>query len=284
MRSAGAILASSVESSECLLPDHIRPDVTENPDQQECSGTLEENTFAIRNESPGEMAANATNGRAGWLCKSRRSGYSFDTEYHSTRMASTRDMTASRNNIETSLHLAAYLGHAPSRETLGEAALPRFTLQSMVKGGDKLWRLAMKMVGHDAVAAAACTVAEQAYRAYQIAPDAPDDVERMARDAVDAIREWQPQSSNESLIRLRSVVENFCLSVNVGGAARDISGFHMQSLGHVVGLCHSVIAAPENPRYVRWLGEAAEVASRALHADPTALESAIAAALLGTFI
>ena len=41
-------------------------------------------------------------------------------------------------------HLAAYLGHAPARTVLRDVAPPVATFQSMMKGGDRLWRAAMK--------------------------------------------------------------------------------------------------------------------------------------------
>jgi hypothetical protein len=83
--------------------------------------------------------------------------------------------------------------------------------------------------------------------------------------------------------RLAEVSENgkkFCLAVNVGGTLHNVSGWRAQNLGRVVGLCYSVVLAPENRRYVRWLGEAAEATCRLLGVAQTTIVDAVASALL----
>lgn len=177
--------------------------------------------------------------------------------------------------------LAAYLGHLPAQEQLGAKSPKKFSLQSMVRGGDRAWRAAMRVVGHEAAAVAACAVAELGLDAYLKAPDAPAEVEALARDAVAALRSWRMEP--QSLDRLAGVSENgkgFCLAVNVGGRLHSVSGWRAQSLGRVVGLCYSVVLAPENRRYVRWLGEAAEATCRLLDVAQTTIIDAVASALL----
>jgi hypothetical protein len=177
--------------------------------------------------------------------------------------------------------LVAYLGHLPARELLGAKSPQKFSMQSMVRGGDRAWRDAMQVVGHEAVAVAACAVAELGIDAYLTAPDAPAEVEALARDAVAALRSWRSEPRSQD--RLAEVSENgkrFCLAVKVGGRPHNVSGWRAQNLGGVVGLCYSVVLAPENRRYVRWLGEAAEATCRLLGVSQTTIVDAVASALL----
>ncbi len=183
--------------------------------------------------------------------------------------------------IANALSLAAYLGHLHAQEVLGAKSPKKFSLQSMVHGGDRAWRAAMLAVGHEAAAVAACAVAELGLEAYLTAPDAPSEVEALARDVVAALRSWRMEPRSQD--RLAEVSENgkrFCLAVNVGGRLRNVSGWRAQNLGRVVGLCYSVVLAPENRRYVRWLGEAAEATCQLLDGAQTTITDAVASALL----
>ncbi len=177
--------------------------------------------------------------------------------------------------------VAAYLGHRPAQELLGPASPPTFSLQSMRLGGDRAWRQAMRALGHEPAAVAACAVAELALNAYLTEPDAPAEVEALAREAVAALREWRSERQSER--RLADVAEkagNFCLAVGVGGRLCEASGQRAGWLGRVVGQCYSVVLAPQNRRHVRWLGEAAEGTCRLLGVPEATVWDAVAAALL----
>ncbi len=177
--------------------------------------------------------------------------------------------------------LAAYLGHLPAQELLGAKSPKKFSLQSMVRGGDRAWRNAMLAVGHEAAAVAACSVAELGLDAYLTAPDAPAEVEALAQDAVAALRSWRMEPrSQERMAEVSEKGKKFSLAVNVGGRLRNVSGWRAQNLGRVVGLCYSVVLAPENRRYVRWLGEAAEATCLLLDGAQTTIIDAVASALL----
>jgi hypothetical protein len=177
--------------------------------------------------------------------------------------------------------LAAYLGHRPAKELLGSASPKAFSLQSMRHGGDRAWRNAMRALGHESAAVAACAVAELALNAYLNAPDAPLEVEALAREAVAALHGWRKERQSER--RLADVAEkgrNSCLAVDVGGRLGDASGPRARWLGRVVGWCYGVVLAAQNRRHVRWLGEAAEGTCRLLNVPEAAMCNAMAAALL----
>ncbi|HLJ91618.1 MAG TPA: hypothetical protein VKU02_00360, partial [Gemmataceae bacterium] len=179
------------------------------------------------------------------------------------------------------LALAAYLGHQPARRLLGPASPPMGTLQSMRLGGDRPWRKAIRALGHEPAAVAACAIAELALRAYLAAPDAPLEVEALARDAVGALQSWRRDTRSE--LRRAEVAERgagFCLAVDVGGRFSKERGFRASSLSRVVGRCYSVVLAPETRRHVRWLGEAADETCRLLDVPGATVWEAVAAALL----
>ncbi len=157
------------------------------------------------------------------------------------------------------LEIAAYLGHAAARDLLGGKAPQPFALASMKLGGDRNWRKAMRAIGHEPVAKAACSIAEMALAEYSKNPDSVSEVESQARMAVESLIAWR---NGPIAPETRTAVERnairFSLNVNVGGELRDHSGFRGQSVGRIIGKCASVVLAPENPRFVRWFGEAAE--------------------------
>lgn len=158
-----------------------------------------------------------------------------------------------------SLDIAAYLGHAASRDLLGVKAPQPFGLASMKHGGDRHWRRAMRAIGHEPVAIAACSIAEMALTEYSKNPDSVAEVESQARMAVESLIAWRNAPiSPEARAAVERNAIRFSLNVNVGGLLRDHSGYRGQSLGRIIGKCASVVLAPDNPRYVRWFGEAAE--------------------------
>ncbi|MBL8808915.1 MAG: hypothetical protein JNM43_01960 [Planctomycetaceae bacterium] len=190
-------------------------------------------------------------------------------------------MTDPQKIFPSSLHLAAYLGDEASRAALGAAALAKFSLQSMLRGGDRHWRAAMKLLDRAASEDAACSVAELAFAAYGSNLDSNDAVNRLAKDAMEALRTWQKcRHSLDLSTRLKSTAEKFVLAVQVGGDYFDLSGFQTRAFGMVMGGCYSVIFAGENPRFVRWLGEAADYAHRLLKVDEAILVKEISAALM----
>ncbi|MBI1325248.1 hypothetical protein GC170_18950 [bacterium] len=158
-----------------------------------------------------------------------------------------------------SLEIAAYLGHSASRNLLGTKAPEPFELASMKHGGDRHWRMALRAIGHEPVAKAACSIAEIALTEYSKNPDSVSEVDSQARMAVESLIAWRNAPIS---LETRAAVERnairFALNVNVGGVLRDHSGYCGQSLGRILGKCASIVLAPENPRYVRWFGEAAE--------------------------
>ena len=179
------------------------------------------------------------------------------------------------------LEVAAYLGCQPARASLGAAAPPTFGLPSMRFGGDRRWRRAMRTLGHLPAAVAAVAIAELALDAYRASPDSPPEVESLAREAVGALQAWRCDPHSETLAEgVRVKAGDFCLAVDVGGRLSRETGYRGRALGRVVGSCYSVILAPENPRYVRWLGEAAETTCKALGVPEPRLCAAVAGAML----
>lgn len=190
-------------------------------------------------------------------------------------------MTDPKKFYPTARHLAAYLGDSVSREILGSASPEVFSLQSMLRGGDRPWRAAMQLIGHEGVAAAACAVAEIAFTAYCTVPDANDHVHQLATNAVKALEVWRPMKhSQEAASSLWTSATKFFLAVEVDGELHQLCGRPAQAFGRIMGLCCGVIAAPENARSVRSLGVAADYAQRLLNVDEAMLRQRIAAALL----
>lgn len=177
--------------------------------------------------------------------------------------------------------IAAYLGYQPARERLGIDAPPPFSLEAMRRGGDRNWRRAMQTLGHQAAAASACAVAELALTAYQALPEALPEVETLATGLVDALRNWQrAPERTRSRMEVTQKGKDFCLAVDVGGHWHEKAGYLGQSLGRALGRCYSVVLSPENPRYVRWLGEAADITSHALNVPEHTVCEVVAASLL----
>lgn len=184
-----------------------------------------------------------------------------------------------------SLDIAAYLGHAASRDLLGVKAPQPFELASMKHGGDRQWRRAMRAIGHEPVAKAACSIAKMALTEYSKNPDSVAEVESQAGMAVESLIAWRNSpNSPESLKAIERNAIGFSLNVNVGGVLRDHSGHRGQSLGRIIGKCASVVLAPENPRYVRWFGEAAESINNDFPVSGEQLCEAIATAFLPFFL
>ena len=178
-----------------------------------------------------------------------------------------------------SLDIAAYLGHTSSRDLLGVKAPLPFGLVSMKHGGDRQWRRAMQAIGHEPVAKAACSIAEMALAAYSKNPDSVAEVESQAKLAVESLSSWRNAPiSPETRTAVERNAIRFSLNVNVGGMLRDHSGFRGQSLGRIIGKCASVVLAPENPRYVRWFGEAAESLCKDFRVSEAQICAAIAKA------
>lgn len=156
-----------------------------------------------------------------------------------------------------------------------------FSLQSMLRGGDRKWRAAMQLIGHEAAADAACDVAGLAFDAYCSKQDANDQVYRLASEAIQALKEWKRiVHSPEANSALNEVANRFFLAVAVGGEFFTASGFRARALGHIIGLCSSVVLAPANPRYVRWLGEAVDQTHRLLNVEESSLKQTISSATL----
>jgi hypothetical protein len=161
---------------------------------------------------------------------------------------------------------AAYLGHQPARELLGAKAPATFSLQSMLLGGDRNWRKTMRFLGHKPAGFAACEIARVALEDYLAAPDSPPHVVSLAQDAVYALEAWKKDPQSElAKAGIYDKTASFCLAVDVSGKFRNETGFYGIQLGWVIGRCYSVVLAPENPRHVRWLGQAAEMTCRHFH-------------------
>lgn len=187
--------------------------------------------------------------------------------------------TSPQRDIATAL--AAYFGHLPSREKLGTKSPQKFTLQSMMRGGDREWRSAMCVVGHEAISVAACSVAELGLGAYLKSPDAPSEVASLAQKAVSTLSRWRMGSrSPEFLAEVSQAGSEFALVVNVGGKLRSVSGWRAQTFGQVVGMCYRVVVASENRRHVRWLGDAAEKTCRLHDGDESSVIEVVASAML----
>ncbi len=179
------------------------------------------------------------------------------------------------------LILAAYLGEPSSRAALGADVPEVFSLGSMVRGGDRRWRAVMRQLGHGPAAEAACAVAELALSAYLAAPDSGSEVAGLARAAVAALGRWREGADPaQALAVVREDGLGFALAVDVGGRLSRVTGERGRQLGRVVGKCVSVILAPANPRYVRWLGEAADGAHAGLGVAEDVICRAVARALL----
>ena len=179
------------------------------------------------------------------------------------------------------MEIAAYLGHEPSREILGADAPTLFSFDALQRGGDRSWRRVMQTLGHYPVAVCACAIATLAWDAYQQAQDADAEVAALAKPLVDALQKWQQEPhSVETIEQIRRTGTEFCLTVNVGGGWYHKAGYAGQALGRALGLCYSVALAPENPRYVRWLGEAVEILRDASHLREDRLCRKITASLL----
>jgi hypothetical protein len=186
---------------------------------------------------------------------------------------------AAREPSVTPALLAAYLGCVPSSEQPGTQLVQPFRLASMIRGGDRHWRTAMKMIGHEPLGMAACAVAELALAEYSKSPDAGPEVASQAILAVESLVEWQnaPDSPiGRSSVERKSI--GFSVSVNVGEHLYEHSGFRARSLGRIVGKCASVVLSPENPRRVRWFGEAAEELCRIFNVPEDQLCIAISTA------
>ena len=165
---------------------------------------------------------------------------------------------------------AAYLGHQPARELLGAKAPATFSLQSMLLGGDRNWRKTMRFLGHKPAAFAACEIASVALEDYLAAPDSSPQVVTLAKDAVRALEVWKKDPQSElAKAGIYDKTESFFLAVEIGGKLRDETGFYGIQLGRVIANCYSVVLAPDNPRYVRWLGQAAEMTCRHFHVSET---------------
>lgn len=179
------------------------------------------------------------------------------------------------------MRVAAYLGYPPARELLGSESPTVFSLESMRRGGDRCWREAMRAMGHEPVAAAACAIAELALAAYLDKPDSASEVAALAGEAVAALRNWSGDPQSDTLrADVREKAGNFCLAVDVGGRLAEVTGFRGRQLGSVLGKCYSTVLAPDNPRLVRWFGEAAEITCRTLGVPEPSVGRAVSAVLL----
>lgn len=98
-----------------------------------------------------------------------------------------------------------------------------------------------------------------ALSAYLAAPDSEPEVAELARTAVTALDRWREGTDpTRALADVREVGLGFVLAVDVGGRLFHPAGERGRQLGRVIGKCVNVVLAPENPRHVRSLGEAAE--------------------------
>jgi hypothetical protein len=117
----------------------------------------------------------------------------------------------------------------------------------------------MHTLGHEPLAMASCALAEMALSEYAKSPDSVSEVESEAILAVKSLAEWK-QDPNSALART-AVERNaigFSVHANVGERLFELAGFRGRSLARIVGKCAGVVLAIENPRHVRWFGEAAE--------------------------
>ena len=161
-------------------------------------------------------------------------------------------MTDDQTPRRKRLTIAAALGDPAARDLLGPNAPPLSSFQSMLRGGDRGWRLAMRVLGHRPAALAACEIAQIAFHAYENLPDSPEEVADLARTVVEKLQAWRQNpdlpSAREEAIATASA---FALAMDTCGSLYLQSGFRGHQLGRIVGFCYSVIAAPDNPRYVR---------------------------------
>ncbi len=164
------------------------------------------------------------------------------------------------------VEIASFLGLAPRLDSPGKRQSRQFGLSSMTRGGDRTWRAAMHSLGHEPLAMAACTLAEMAISEYAKAPDSGSEFESEAILAVKSLSDWKhdPNSAIARTAIERNAI-GFAVHVNVGERLFDLAGFRGRSLGRIIGKCASVVLAPENPRYVRWFGEAAEELCHVFH-------------------
>jgi hypothetical protein len=180
-----------------------------------------------------------------------------------------------------SIQLAGYLGHEAARVALGLEAPDGFTLDSMIRGGDRRWRAAMRALGHVAAGTAACSLADLALGAYLAAPDSGPEVTALARAAVASLGRWRESpDSAQARAAVRESGLGFYLAVEVGGPLYGAAGERGRRLGRVVGKCASVVLDHENPRHVRSLGEAASGVSDFPGVSEDAVRRAVASAML----
>jgi len=121
-----------------------------------------------------------------------------------------------------SLDIAAYLGHAASRDLLGVKAPQPFGLASMKHGGDRHWRRAMQAIGHEPIAKTACSIAEMALAEYSKNPDSVAEVDSQAKLAVESLSSWRNAPiAPETRTAIDRNAIRFSLNVNVGGVLLD---------------------------------------------------------------
>jgi hypothetical protein len=179
------------------------------------------------------------------------------------------------------LMLAAYLGDGTARGILGSQAPDVFSLGSMLRGGDRPWRALMRELGHEPVAVAACDIAELALAAFIANSESGPEFATLARDAEAALGHWRNNPrSDKARAELQKDTLGFCIAVDVGGQLSSAAGESGRQFGRVLGMCASVVLGPENRRYVRWLGEAAQGTCRLLGVPEDEVCRTVSCALL----